>query len=368
MNEPIDDGAKGPAGVEPMTPAGLQALREARWPVEKVWRWYRAVGPIAGCNYLPRSAVNSTEMWQADTFDPATIDEELGWAEAAGYNSVRVFLPYIVWQDDPAGLKQRLDQFLATADRHGISTMLTLFCDCGFSGRDPYLGQQDDPLPGKSNGGWTPSPGLRLVVDGAAWPDLKRYVHDILGAFADDQRVLLWDLYNEPGNSEMGEMSRPLAQAVFAWARELNPSQPLTIGPWISFDAPMAQEHMALSDVISFHCYDEPVAFDHRVQAFAAFGRPMICTEWLMRQHGNTFASILPILAQHGVGSYHWGLVAGKTQTYLHWETRPGDPMPAVWQHDMLWPDGKAYDAGEFDLLRTYCADFRTDNSKGIAP
>ncbi len=330
-----------------------------RWSEEKVWQWYERVGPITGCNFLPSTAINSTDMWQADTFDPETIDRELAWAKKAGYNSIRVFLQYIVWKDDPEGLKQRMDQFLAIADEHGLTTMPVFFCDCAFSGKEPYLGKQDEPRPGKPNGGWVPSPGLKRVADRAAWPELKRYVQDIIGRFADDRRVLVWDLYNEPGQSKLGEASMPLSEAVFGWARDAKPSQPLTIGAWVELDFPMSRRHMQLSDVITFHGYDRPKEFQQKIRICRQYDRPILCTEWLMRQHGNTFESILPILARHRVGGYHWGLVAGKTQTYLPWELKPGDPPPKVWQHDVFAADGKPYDAEEFQRLRQYIEQFQ---------
>jgi len=325
-----------------------------RWPKKKVWQWYEQISPVVGCNFLPSTAVNSTEMWQAESFDPETIDRELGWAQQAGYNSVRVFLQYIVWKDDPEGLKRRMDQFLTIAQRHGITVMPVLFCDCAFSGKEPYLGKQDDPIPGKPNGGWVPSPGLKLVADRSAWPDLKRYVEDILGHFADDPRILIWDLYNEPGNSKLGETSLPLSEAVFQWARDAKPSQPLTMGAWVEFDFPMSRRHMQLSDVISFHGYDKPQEFEEKIRTCEQYDRPVLCTEWLMRQHGNTFGSILPILARRRVGGYHWGLVAGKTQTYLPWAFKPGDPPPEVWQHDVFHADGKPYDPEELKLIRDF--------------
>ncbi len=330
-----------------------------RWSKEKISKWYEQVGPIVGCNFLPSTAINSTDIWQAESFDPETIDRELGWAQEAGYNSIRVFLQYIVWKDDPEGLKQRMDQFLGIAAKHGISVMWVPFCDCAFADKEPYLGKQDAPRPGKPNGGWVPSPGLKLVADRTAWPDLKRYIQDIVGRFADDRRVLVWDLYNEPGNSKMGETSLPLSEAVFEWARDAKPSQPLTIAPWVVFDFPMSQRHMQLSDVITFHGYDKPAEFEEKILTCKEYERPIICTEWLTRQHGNTFESILPLFAQHHVGGYHWGLVAGKTQTSLPWGFKPGDPLPKVWQHDVFRTDGKPYDAGEFKLLRQYAEQFR---------
>ena len=325
-----------------------------QWSSEQAWRWYGRVGAIKGCNYLPRTAVNMTEMWQGDTFDPATIDEELGWAEEAGFNSVRVFVQYLVWKDDADGLKKRIDKFLSIADSHGISTMMIFFCDCSFAGKEPYLGKQDEPVPGVHNSGWVPSPGLKRVTDKSVWGDLEKYVKDIVGSFAGDKRVLIWDLYNEPGNSRMGEKSLPLAEAAFAWAREANPSQPVTIGAWSNFRGRMSKRLMELSDVVSFHGYDGPEGIDTKIKICRQYGRPIICTEWLRRQVGNTFASILPIFAENRVGGYHWGLVAGKMQTYMNWGSKKGSPMPKVWQHDVFHSDGKPYDAKEIQLLKAF--------------
>ena len=318
------------------------------------WEWFAQVGPIRGCNYLPRTAVNVTEMWQEETFDPGTIDQELGWAERAGYNGLRVFLPYLVWQDDPDGLKGRLDQFLDIAHDHGMGTMLVPFCDCSFAGKEPYVGPQDDPIPGIHNSGWVPSPRLQRVTDRTAWPDLERYIKDLVGSFADDRRVLIWDLYNEPGNSGMGDRSLPLTEATFQWAREAHPSQPLTIGLWDDFQGRMSRRLAELSDVLSFHAYDDADGVEWKIEICSSYGRPLICTEWLRRQVGNTFAAVLPLFSRHRIGWVHWGLVAGRTQTYMHWGSKRGDPVPTVWQHDVFHPDGSPYDPDELALVSAF--------------
>lgn len=329
-------------------------MTEQLWPLERAQQWYQAVAPIRGCNYLPRTAVNDTEMWQAETFDLATIKQELGWAQKYGYNSVRVFLQYLVWEADPEGFKGRLATFLETAERHGFRVMPILFDDCAFANREPYLGQQDDPVPGIHNSGWVPSPGLARVTDRSVWPDLERYVKDILSSFADDPRVVVWDLYNEPGNSGMGEKSLPLVEAAFRWARDASPSQPLTAGPWRNFNDAMSQRLIELSDVVSFHSYEEPEGMKEKLGLLAAYGRPMLCTEWLKRQDGSTFEAILPLFEEHDVGWYHWGMVAGRTQTYMPWGSKPGDPVPVLWQHDVLRGDGTPYRRDELEALQRH--------------
>ena len=57
-------------------------------------------------------------MWQKETYDPTTIDRELQWARSLRFNSLRVFLNYVVWKDNPAGFKQRFEQFLSLAAAH----------------------------------------------------------------------------------------------------------------------------------------------------------------------------------------------------------------------------------------------------------
>jgi len=298
-------------------------------------------------------------MWQKETFDPKTIDEELGWAEKAGYNSLRVFVQYLVWKEDPEGLKQRMDEFLSIADKHGMRVMFVPFCDCAFAGREPYLGKQDEPVPGVHNSGWVPSPGLKRVVDHRVWPDLERYIKDLVGRFGKDRRVLIWDLYNEPGQSGLGEKSLPLVAAAFRWSREAGATQPLTVGAWADFDGRMSKAMMEMSDVVSFHGYDNPEGIVKKSWTCRQYNRPVLCTEWLHRQSNNTFETILPIFADGQIGGYHWGLVAGRTQTYMPWGSKKGDPMPEHWQHDVMHPDGSPYNAKEFGLLRKFREDFR---------
>ena len=113
-----------------------------QWSREQAQAWYEQKGWLCGFNYLPSTAVNWTDIWQEETFDAATIERELGWAADAGYNTLRINLPFIVWEHDRDGLMARIDRFLTIADGRGFSTMLTLMDDCGFSGDEPYLGRR----------------------------------------------------------------------------------------------------------------------------------------------------------------------------------------------------------------------------------
>ena len=333
---------------------GAQSARE-RWSPQDSWQWYKKQPWLVGFNYVPANAINTTEMWQRETFDAATIDREMTLAQNTGLNCARVFVQYLVWENDPAGFKQRLSTFLDIAARHGIKIMFVLFDDCAFGSMiEPFLGKQPDVNPGEYANGWTPSPGPSRVVNPQAWPKLKAYVKDVIGTFRADRRILAWDLYNEPGNTAMGNKSLPLLNRVFVWARQEGPEQPLTAGFWSSQLKDLNDVMLSQSDVVTFHIYSGPGTTKRMISELAKRGRPMICTEWMNRPVGSTFESILPIFYQERVGSIFWGLVNGKTQTNYHWGSKAGDPAPAVWQHDIFRGDLTPYDQGEIQLLQNF--------------
>ena len=323
-----------------------------RWQAEKAWEWYRRMPWLCGFNYIPGTAINTTEMWQADTFDPETINRELNWAAQAGFNTCRVFVQYLVWDDNPDGMLQRMDQFLQIAGRHGISTMFTLFDDCAFAGKQPYLGKQDGPVPSVHNSGWTPSPGHDRAVDQTAWPRLEAYVHSVISRFAHDDRVIAWDLFNEPGNSDMGNKSLALLVDSFRWARAADPNQPLTVGVWRQDTPEFNTIMLENSDVISFHYYGKLETLTTMVEGLKAHGYPLICTEWMARTLGSRWETDLPYLKQERMGCYSWGLVSGRTQTCFPWGTPQGAPEPPVWFHDLFYPDGRVYRAEEIEVIK----------------
>ena len=309
---------------------------------------------MCGFNYVPSTAANTTELWQAETFDPPTIDRELGWAQDIGFNSCRVFIQYLVWKNDPEGLKKRMDRFLGIAARHGISVMPVLFDDCAFGDppiTEPFLGKQREPIPGLILPSWTPSPGLKAVADRAAWPDLERYVKDLVGAFGADRRVIFWDLYNEPGNSGMGEKSLPLVEAAFDWARAVGPTQPLTVSVW-GAGGELDRVQIARSDFPSFHAYMDTDGLRGAIARLRPHRRPVVSTEWMARLSGSRWEMDLPLLKEEAVGCYAWGFVNGRGQCQFPWWSEKGAPEPEVWFHDILRPDGAPFDPAEAKLIR----------------
>jgi hypothetical protein len=324
-------------------------MADGRWPAAKAVDWYEAQPWLVGCNYIPSTAVNQLEMWQEPTFDPITIDRELGWAAGLGFNTVRVYLHDLVWSARPYTFKARIERFLQIASDRGIRVMLVLFDDCWND--SPKLGSQPSPVPGVHNSGWLRSPGSKAVTDPSTWPRLKRYVQGVIDAFGQDGRVLAWDLWNEPGNNGMGEQSLPLLEATFAWARAVGPAQPLTAGIWFHNEALNASQ-LGASDVITFHNYLDADSLSVQIAELKAMSRPVICTEYMARPFGSLFATHLPIFQGERVGCYNWGLVSGKTQTIYPWGSAPGGLEPELWFHDVFRQDGSPFDPEEVVAIR----------------
>ena len=339
-----------------------------RWTERQANGWYATQPWLVGSNYTPASAINQLEMWQAATWDPKRIDTELGLAQGIGMNTMRVFLHDELWKQDPEGFKRRIDEFLTIAQRHGVRPLFVLFDSCWDP--DPKLGPQHPPIPGVHNSGWVQSPGMAGLRDPARYPDYKAYVQGVIGAFAKDRRVLGWDLWNEPDNGadqyKGQEGKEPLVRAllakVFVWAREVDPTQPLTSGVWLGDDwtltgksSPMEKLQLGQSDVVTFHDYNWPETFERRVRQLLPYNRPVICTEYMARGNGSTFDGSLPIGKRYNVGMINWGFVDGKTQTRLPWDSWQKPYVmaePTIWFHEVYRADGTPYRPAETDLIR----------------
>ena len=354
-----------------LTFAALTAHAQTeRWPESKGQAWYTPQPWLVGSNYIPSTAINELEMWQADTFQPQRIDLELGWAQHLGMNTMRVFLHDLLYEQDPEGFKRRVGQFLSIAHKHGIRPVFVLFDSCW----DPFpqLGKQRAPKPGVHNSGWMQSPGAKVLQDSAEYPRLEKYVKGVVGAFGQDSRVLAWDVWNEPDNTnedaygklepkDKVDLVLSLLPRVFAWARAANPSQPLTSGVWKgdwsedSRLSKMEKVQLENSDVISFHNYDSPTELEKHIVWLERYHRPIICTEYMARGNGSFFEGSLPVAAIHKVAMINWGLVQGKTQTNLPWDSWQHpyvDRAPSIWFHEVFYTDGKPYQPEETEFIR----------------
>jgi hypothetical protein len=321
------------------------------WTVEQARAWQDGQGWLRGCNFNPGTAINQLETWQGETFDTATINRELGWAENIGMNCMRVYLHHVAWEVDKEGFKDRVNQYLTIADNHGIKTIFVFFDDCWNA--TYQAGKQPDPKPGIHNSGWVRDPGDLVYQDSTLINDLEAYVKDVLTTFKDDRRIVMWDLYNEPGNSGYGNKSLPLLEKVFQWGWEVRPSQPLSAGVWKLSLSDLNKFQVENSDIITYHNYESPEKHQAAIDTLKRYGRPLVCTEYMARRNNSLFINIMPILKNENVGAINWGLVAGKTNTKYAWsEPIPDGSEPPLWFHEIFRPDGTPYRQEEVDLIK----------------
>lgn len=341
-----------------------------RWTADKANAWCDDLPWLVGCNFTPSTAINQIEMLAADTFDPVTIDRELGWAAGIGMNTVRVYLHDVLWKADAKGYKARIDALLAICAEHQMHALVVIFDDCWY---EPITGAQLAPVPGLHNSGWARSPGAAILADTAQWAVLEDYVSDIVRHFGQDRRIIGWDIYNEVCNVFMPAMSLPagekgaalaalaadetarnaslaLMEAAFGWVRAQNPAQPLTVGGWI--ENPINERLYELSDVISFHNYESAENVTAQIEQLKAHGRPLWCTEYLNRTQDCMFETHLPVFRRDRIGAWNWGLVDGKTQTKYSWADRGNDAEPEPWFHDIFHADGRPYRPSETDFIK----------------
>lgn len=351
-----------------------------RWSETDAKSWWQARPWVCGFNFLPSTAVNFIEMWHVDTFDMDTIERELNWAQDAGFNAVRVNLPYLGWRHDRDGLMDRIDRLMGVASRHGLDTVLCLFDDCGFGGEEPIWGRQPEPIPGIHNSRAIASPGRAAVLNPHLRTSLEAYVRDIVRTFKSDPRILFWDLYNEPGNrmdfssisyshfaSELETHALTLMEQSFAWARDEAPDHPMTVAAWTTplpevdahpYQTEIDRSALLHSDIITFHAYWNRERVGQFIDFLEVLDRPILCTEWMARAVDSKISDQLALFHERSVGCFQWGLVKGRTQTYLPWpddlvRAHGGNADREIWFHDLLHEDGIPYDTREVDTIRT---------------
>lgn len=350
------------------------SAQTSQWSATAASDWYAHQPWIIGANYIQSNTVNQIEMWQSETFDGDRIDMELGWAEGLGINTIRVGLPELLWERDPSGLQKRMDRLLRIADKHKMKVIFVLFDSSG----DPYPepGRQRQPKPGVRNSLWAQSPGAKGLISPKQVEDALRYAEDVVADFSIDKRVLAWDVWNEPDNtnektypnSELPnkeEVVRALLPKVFQYVRAGVPSQPVTSGLWkgdwssTATLSPIEKIQIELSDFISFQNYDGPEEFEKRVKWLQAFHRPVVCTGFLARNQGSTIETILPIALKYDVGALVGDLVQGKTQRWLPWDSWQNPYVgrePPVWSQDLFRSNGPLYRQQDADVIRRMVA------------
>ena len=353
------------------------SIKEVRWSEERAWQWHNENGWMVGSNFNPSTSINQLEFWQEDTYDKETIERELGWSAELGMNTHRVYLHNLLWDQDSVGFIKRIENYLDISESKGIKTLFVLLDDCWHPA--PKLGKQPDPMPFVHNSWWVQAPGSAILGDSSRHHEVKNYIKGIISHFAEDKRVIGWDLYNEPGNvapTQKGHnefaikgdkdiFTLSLIRKAFKWAREANPSQPLTSSVWKAWEkdndwskldnlSDLTKFIISNSDVISFHTYGDIDEMKLRVEQLETYNRPIMCTEYLARAQGSTFQAMLPLLKEKKIAAINWGFVAGKTNTIFPWSSWEDDftAPPEVWHHDIYMPDKTPYDQEEIDFIK----------------
>jgi len=372
-----------------LTEPKVQQVSE-RWPAERARQWGDAQPWRLGANYLPSHCGNVMEMFGAAAFDATllVVERELRVAQVVGFSAMRVFLHEELYFRRGAAFLEDVSRLLALLHRHGMSAMLVLFDACW----RPDL-EKAERIPGVHNSAWVQCPThtlLRAFANGdvAARERLREYVCAVVGRFANDPRVAVWDVYNEPSMRDSehwifprlarleGWSSHPshwlldgqkfvatlrLLRDTIAWARSMGPSQPLTTAVWdfpssdddddvSRFKRDLNIELIRMIDVVSLHCYCEPDVLDARLVELAALQRgPVLVTEFMARPMNSTLANSLPVLRRYGAWGYTWGLFRGKSQTHRSWDTwiREDIAEDTEWFHDVFYDNATPYDPEE---------------------
>lgn len=353
-----------------------------KWSKEKAWDWYNSRSWIRGCNFMSSDCANRVDQWQEFGFEERfeTTRRELQLVKETGFNSIRIIPEFIVWLKEHDGFMERFERYIAEADKNGISCMVVLGNDCMPPKEEAlkrmnlgeqhvdwgYHGGRKVSQHGKFSGA-----GYSLLDDEEYALKYYEFVREIVTKYKDDERIIIWDVFNEPGNSNRKSMSLPHMMKFFEIIRNIDPIQPLTVGIWtqtVNFDNLLEIEKIGLenSDIITYHNYNSYENNIEEMHLLKKLGRPVINTEWLARCSKNTVEEMFPLYFLEKIGCYCWGFVAGKYQTYEPWngvwDGYKENPEAyrdfdfSKWLHDLYRPSLNPYVPMEIELIKRFSA------------
>lgn len=352
-----------------------------RWSKEKSWNWYNSHPWIRGCNYMSADCANRIDQWQEYEFEKRfeTTLKEFSLMAEIGFNSIRIIPEFFVWEKEHDGFMQRFERYIDAADKNGISCMVVLGNDC----MPPYEEAMKRMHLGKQSVDWGYHGGRKVsqhgAFEGAGYSVLDEpetaekyyeFVRELVTKYKNDERILIWDVFNEPGNSKRGSMSLPHLKKFFEIIRAIDPAAPLTVGIWsqsTNHEALLEIEKFGLenSDIISYHNYKSYMDNIEECNILKKYGRPVMNTEWLNRCSGDTVEEMFPLFWLEKIGCYNWGFVAGKYQTYEPWngvwdgyKNNPENFKDfdfTKWFHDLYRPNLNPYNPKEIEIIKKFC-------------
>ena len=356
-----------------------------RWSEEKICSWYNSRPWMRGCNYMSADCANRVDQWQELGFEERfkTTEEELKLMQNTGFNTVRLIPEFVVWKEEHDGFMERFERYISICDKYGISCMIVLANDC----MPPKTERWSLPFVGEQHYDWGyhggkmhsqhstmhtgPAPHFYLD-EPESRAEYFEFVKELVTTYKDDERICVWDVYNEPGNSRRSSVTLPNVKALFELVRSIDPIQPLTAGVY-AFNSKHGYSINSLgevqkyvlfnSDIISYHFYGPYNSHIKLIKWLKEYNRPIMNTEWLGRCLGNDVFSLFPLFYLEKIGCYNWGFVAGKYQTYEPWESTwsryydgtKTDIDFTKWFHDLYRPNHRPYDPNEIKLIQEFC-------------
>ena len=371
------------------------AGRQGPWTKEKAWAWQDAQPWYRGCNYMPVSAANRVDQWQSYGSEErfAEVEREFALAKEIGFNAMRLIIEwqgFAVWLQEPDAFRANFERYLALMEKYGLKAFVVLGNDCSrpkFMWTMPKLGEQEYDVGyhggrRKTQHGGFSEPGYLIVDEPEYREKFFAFCRELVTKYAHDGRVVMWELWNEPGAGNRGMMSAQILKDLFALCWEIDPDQPLSANLWSRSTGlvlqgkdphPVEKLAMDLSDVITYHGY---VDIERQVrlcdELAKRWGRPLYNTEWLLRIEGCDFPDNYAFMARRKIGALNWGFVNGKYQTHEPyepcWRTKfeyGGRGDPTKWMHDLFRISHHPYDPYEIAVARNVNA--QADAERGGA-
>lgn len=357
----------------------MEKLQKGQWTKEKAWKWYNSMPWIRGFNGLPSNCVNRIAMWQEynhkEVFEQ--IEREFILAKETGFNCVRAVIQFEVWYYEHDSFMDNLEEYFCLADKHGLMVMLVLGNDCTVP-KDHFIpvkfgeqkvdwGYHSGIKKGPHAGGYDQT-GYCLLDEDEFRDKHFEMVDELARKYAKDERLFVWDVWNEPGNGNRGMKSAEAMKKYFEIIRSYDQIQPLTADCWWVNQERKPKDEIQtlaveLSDIITFHSYNPAWIMVEIIEGLSEYGRPLINNEWLNRLDGCNVADVLPLLYAKRVGSLHWGLMAGFSQTYEPYGSYYSEYIKensnvdlTKWQHDIYRFNGLPYDKKEIEIFKSICA------------
>ena len=349
-----------------------------QWTIQEANEWYEKQGWLRGCNFIGSDCANRLDMFQSYKSEEklATAERELALCQKIGFNTVRIWANFDVYYAEPDSYMEIFDKYIDLCAKYGQKVMVVLAHEEDLPRGDVFvpkkMGEQTYAL-GEHQGRTPMSPEEKAkpAKHYMEYPELREafleMVRKTVRKYANDERIICWNVENEPGIS-IGDRAIELLEVLFETVRAEDPIQPLCADVWRGIkngDLVSNSEKKAyeLSDVISFHSYQ---SFD-RVVAQIRYhqkrsGRPLMLTEWLHRINHNDIHDVYPLLYITNVANYCWGFVVGKTQTHEPWPSMweqwdRGEDHGydfTKWQHDLFRPNLRPYDPREIALIERF--------------